>query len=590
MAFCQLFPHHAGATDTAVSGSVVVRFEYNPAPPGNWYLDGITNTMSLTIPPIFDITVNPSAIGPTVNWADTSTWALPALDMSSLVVTHSGSGSYTAVVNEGQPTLDVLKNSGGYGPSEGIQTFVRVNITNVQPAGQNPISGTYPLNSNFVSSKFNVTIPAGAHVAPPVNAASPTLENLTIQSGGSLTAMAAFTRVRHNLTNHGSGNFRVVVEGDFINDALTAHGDVANISSTVEVHGQLQNTGDLQISGFLNLQAATANAGTIAISGGALYLAAPFTNSGTVSLSNGGISGAAAGDLTNNGSFQWSEGTISLPIVNNSSLIYSGTGSKRLDAAVTNYGTITQSSTNSPANIQTINQAGAIYDITTDSGLATNFGQGIATNAGLFRKSGGTGTSSIGVPFTNSGVIAINTGKLSFSSLTLNASSTLLFQLSGLAPGTDFGKLDRSSFTLNLAGVLEITLGSGFSPTLGNSFDLLDFFNTTGAFSSVQLPPLASGLKWNTSQLYTTGVLSVAAGIAGDFDNDGDVDGRDFLLWQRNPSVGNLSDWQGTYGVGALAGVVDPARLNAVPEPTSLITSMGCLAFLFSRTYKPAEQ
>jgi hypothetical protein len=35
---------------------------------------------------------------------------------------------------------------------------------------------------------------------------------------------------------------------------------------------------------------------------------------------------------------------------------------------------------------------------------------------------------------------------------------------------------------------------------------------------------------------------------SGDFDGDGDVDGRDFLLWQRNQSLGSLTDWQEQYG------------------------------------------
>ena len=51
----------------------------------------------------------------------------------------------------------------------------------------------------------------------------------------------------------------------------------------------------------------------------------------------------------------------------------------------------------------------------------------------------------------------------------------------------------------------------------------------------------------------------------GDFDEDGDVDGRDFLLWQRNPSIGSLADWQENYGGGP--GLT--ATLS-VPEPTSL--------------------
>lgn len=37
-------------------------------------------------------------------------------------------------------------------------------------------------------------------------------------------------------------------------------------------------------------------------------------------------------------------------------------------------------------------------------------------------------------------------------------------------------------------------------------------------------------------------ILAGLGGHPGDFDLDGDVDGADFLLWQRNPSVGDLAD------------------------------------------------
>jgi endoglucanase len=50
-----------------------------------------------------------------------------------------------------------------------------------------------------------------------------------------------------------------------------------------------------------------------------------------------------------------------------------------------------------------------------------------------------------------------------------------------------------------------------------------------------------------------------------DFDGDGDVDGRDFLIWQRNPDVGNLSDWQTNYGTGELTSAV------TVPEPAAML-------------------
>jgi hypothetical protein len=68
------------------------------------------------------------------------------------------------------------------------------------------------------------------------------------------------------------------------------------------------------------------------------------------------------------------------------------------------------------------------------------------------------------------------------------------------------------------------------------------------------------------------GLGSVSVGIPGDFDSDSDVDGRDFLIWQRGGSpggVGNTTDlgnWQTNYGTGT--GPL--TSVTAVPEPGSL--------------------
>lgn len=61
-------------------------------------------------------------------------------------------------------------------------------------------------------------------------------------------------------------------------------------------------------------------------------------------------------------------------------------------------------------------------------------------------------------------------------------------------------------------------------------------------------------VHWNELSLVTLNTTP------GDFDEDGDVDGRDFLAWQRDSSVGLLSDWQAAYGA-PLAG------FSSVPEP-----------------------
>jgi hypothetical protein len=72
---------------------------------------------------------------------------------------------------------------------------------------------------------------------------------------------------------------------------------------------------------------------------------------------------------------------------------------------------------------------------------------------------------------------------------------------------------------------------------------------------------------WRTSS-YITGYK--ALNPLGDFDGDGDVDGRDLLVWQRggspNPlSVTDLSNWQTNFGVAGFQ-----ASLSALPEPAAI--------------------
>lgn len=67
---------------------------------------------------------------------------------------------------------------------------------------------------------------------------------------------------------------------------------------------------------------------------------------------------------------------------------------------------------------------------------------------------------------------------------------------------------------------------------------------------------------------------STAGSVPGDFDGDGDVDGRDFLVWQRGESENSLSadelaEWQANYGGSQLANV------NAVPEPAAVVLITG---------------
>jgi hypothetical protein len=133
-------------------------------------------------------------------------------------------------------------------------------------------------------------------------------------------------------------------------------------------------------------------------------------------------------------------------------------------------------------------------------------------------------------------------------------------------------------------GDLTVTLANGFEPELGDVFPLLFAGDhRSGIFSNENLPALSAGLKWELDYTPNSASLTVVEGSDGDFDGDGDVDGRDFLLWQRGSSpdprsADDLAAWQANYGVGLLA-----SSSTAVPEPGCVVLSAGLTMLLMSR-------
>jgi hypothetical protein len=170
-------------------------------------------------------------------------------------------------------------------------------------------------------------------------------------------------------------------------------------------------------------------------------------------------------------------------------------------------------------------------------------------------------------------------GKLSFdNNVRFSSAGSLKMEIGGTMPEFQYDQFEVLG-ALTLGGSLDVSLIDGFLPTLGQTFDLLDWESASGVFANVRLPALTSGLRWDRSQLYTKGMLSVTFAYEADFDEDGDVDGDDLDVWTASFGVNDGADadddgdsdgadflaWQQQNGS---VPVVPSA--GAVPEPGTL--------------------
>ncbi len=134
--------------------------------------------------------------------------------------------------------------------------------------------------------------------------------------------------------------------------------------------------------------------------------------------------------------------------------------------------------------------------------------------------------------------------------MTWNAQGDVTVYANGVAGTTNvFG----GSFTANPGNIeweIASSVAEGFK---GLDGELADFALYDIALTTEQI----GAIKDN----------GVSSGLTGDFDGDGDVDGADFLKWQRElGDAANLTLWQDNFGTTAAA-----ATAASVPEPASWI-------------------
>ncbi len=165
---------------------------------------------------------------------------------------------------------------------------------------------------------------------------------------------------------------------------------------------------------------------------------------------------------------------------------------------------------------------------------------------------------------------------------TQQSSGTLAFDIGGTGPGSTYDLMNITG-NAQVDGLLELSLVGGFTPDASNNFTLLVADDLVGFFDNVNTGQRLDTIDGRGSFIVNYGIGSAfdenrivlsdfeaSLSTPGDHDGDGDVDGSDFLDWQRNPSLGGLSEWQNNYGShgGPLVAVA------TVPEPATLVLLM----------------
>ncbi|MCA9260486.1 MAG: hypothetical protein KDA61_14840, partial [Planctomycetales bacterium] len=196
--------------------------------------------------------------------------------------------------------------------------------------------------------------------------------------------------------------------------------------------------------------------------------------------------------------------------------------------------------------------------------------------------------------FTTSGSLHILPGGtlLVLSDLALTSSASVALTLDADVQTTALASLGTAS----LDGSLAVSLAEGYLPSLGDSFAILSASESlSGQFTSLDAPALASDLQWSLQYLDDTLTLSVVAGLASDFDQDGDVDSDDLAAWEIGfgTASGALSQQGDADGDGDVDGtdwlilqrefgsqIASSIATSAVPEPSAwLLASAGIASF-----------
>ncbi len=488
------------------------------------------------------------------------------------------------------------------------------------------ISGSGPLTTSSadVDGSFGTLRPWGANT----------------YTGG--TVIGINTRVTiQNDANLGDASGTVTMLGDAALSADVSHttqrdfslmGTLPNTISTLSgrvytIDGVISGGGSVQKIGVGGLILTNANT----------FTGKTIINSGTIQLAHSDALQNSTVEVNNNSGLDVTTLLVD-PQVNLGGL--SGGGNLNLGVKTLNVGSndedTTYSGTLSGTGGALFKQGDGILSLsganTYDGGTAINSGTLLANNAsGSATGSGGVTVGSLGTlggtgsaaGFTNvsGGTVSpgASVGVLTLDDVLFKSGSTLIIELAGDGgvAGVDFDQLlVNNGVTIDPSNTLEVSLLGAFTPSLGDTFNILSATSVTGTFDFENLPTLDDVLGWDVNYTATDVTLEVVTVVLpGDFNNDGMVSIADYTVWRDNlgspteDSINNAGDGlngvdQADYGLwkqnfGAVSSIFasnDFATSDtaAVPEPCAMqIVFGGMLLGVvggFRRRRLPGEQ
>ena len=508
--------------------------------------NGMENYTGLSLPPGRVITLN--GLGLDNQGSLTLTGGTLNLSTSPNAANINRGTLNLSVVAPLKLNAAMLQNNGTLNLNGGTVTGTTGLLTN-GPGGL--LGGSGAILSPFTNAGGVVAISTGTlSISQPFNNSgliqlasfTANLVGGTITNSGVISGIGA---VGNNIAN--TGTIEAI-------GSLTLAGTVTNNSS-----GRILAPSGSKI---LFTGAGGANSGNINLQGGSVESTQPFTNNSTGAISGIGSLIVGGAGLTNNGSIAISGNSDLFGKLNNNT----GVGTKGVTISGNATATFWDAVTNT---------AGSLFEVASGS---------TATFAGPYSGAGLTGSGQVN--FAADVGPGFGPAKITFGgNVSLAPTAKLQIEVAGTAPGSQFDQMQIAN-QLTLAGTLQLTLTGGFAPALGNSFDILDWSTLSGTFTAIQLPALSGGLSWNTSQLYTTGVLQVIAGLSGDFNHDNIVNAADYITWRKGLGTtytqNDYTAWRANFGRSTAS--ASTLTTSVIPEPTTLALLLAALSLAATRS------